>query len=623
MSLSQQKALASLLSFRTTTIENPLAQRQLGYLWAIAHDAAVIVDLLPEYTLLREPPVALPVVDVTMIPNFEGSMMNVYPSLGCSNPSAWPRGLPVYTTGTAYIANASEMLKGTWHQKNVGVIASVIDGSADVDPLLDETSQHNISFGKAERLLVVPRKVFAPYNARSTFHSKTALWGLNFPLSLPPHTADIFRSYIAQRLFWDVGLNVLYGGPHFQQRKQRINRQSTEVPDHTKWAALIKVLKNWSSRKKTLPSRALELYKLLYKLNFIAVKDVGSLRSWFRGLQSLGYIFPQIVPERGLVVRSFAGDIDKLNKFLLPTMQMFLPTDVEVTFVLDDESPKDHKIGSCLESHGFRVIYEAFPNKNVVQFHGTAGGKKRGTGYDRQQWSHFYTDNYSSANLVGSIDSDAMFFSLLTESTIYDEKKKVICKAINRTIHYKNDGIALRMENVHAYMWIDRFPFWFQRETFQNARSYIAKQWGVSFDRAFDEFSRKKYSEWNIISHYAVYREPSHYTLRLTSSPKGTVSVAGQKGSREEAVTGCCQLFGVGCRSSIINATTHLLRYNHEETGWLRISAGAEAANEHYLQAAELIQSMQVQDFNSRVAACKLFQDSAYPSICSRPGHLQ
>ena len=56
-----------------------------------------------------------------------------------------------------------------------------------------------------------------PYNAQSTLHAHEGLWSLLLPCSVHGRVSDIWRSYIAQRLFWDVGLSLAFVGAHVNQ----------------------------------------------------------------------------------------------------------------------------------------------------------------------------------------------------------------------------------------------------------------------------------------------------------------------------------------------------------------------------------------------------------------------
>ena len=68
-----------------------------------------------------------------------------------------------------------------------------------------------------ERPLVLPRDTFAPANAQATLHTRAGLWATLLPRTVHGRVSDIWRSYIAQRLFWDVGLSLAFVGAHVTQ----------------------------------------------------------------------------------------------------------------------------------------------------------------------------------------------------------------------------------------------------------------------------------------------------------------------------------------------------------------------------------------------------------------------
>ena len=47
-------------------------------------------------------------------------------------------------------------------------------------------------------------------------------------------------------------------------------------------------------------------------------------------------------------------------------------------------------------------------------------------GYHRQLWATFWLDNYTDAEIIGVIDSDAMIYSFITLSTILTENNTKI-----------------------------------------------------------------------------------------------------------------------------------------------------------------------------------------------------
>ena len=46
----------------------------------------------------------------------------------------------------------------------------------------------------------------APFNAQATLFMRDALWALLLPITVHGRISDIWRGYLVQRLFWDIGL---------------------------------------------------------------------------------------------------------------------------------------------------------------------------------------------------------------------------------------------------------------------------------------------------------------------------------------------------------------------------------------------------------------------------------
>jgi hypothetical protein len=140
--------------------------------------------------------------------------------------------------------------------------------------------------------------VFAPYNAQSTLHTTAALWALLLPTSLHPRVSDIWRSYVAQRLFADIGVRVAFHSPIAAHIRKSNNDSLTDLksqlPLFTDTLDLLRALRAWKGRAATLPGRAEELYVHLYEEGYLGLQDVALLQLWLAALFEAGYAFPQL-----------------------------------------------------------------------------------------------------------------------------------------------------------------------------------------------------------------------------------------------------------------------------------------------------------------------------------------
>jgi len=109
------------------------------------------------------------------------------------------------------------------------------------------------------------------------------------------------------------------------------------------------------------------------------------------------------------------------------------------------------------------------------------------------------------------VDSDATFYSYLTDGDIFAEDGRIlltVLKVSPNSPHlflrwaadaypdggYANDKVALQEDSPWECMLASRMPMWFWRSTFQNCRDHIARQWQLPFDEAFKQFSSGPYS---------------------------------------------------------------------------------------------------------------------------------
>jgi hypothetical protein len=140
--------------------------------------------------------------------------------------------------------------------------------------------------------------VYTPYNAQSTLHTQAALWAIMLPSTPHERVADIWRSYIAQRLFADIGVRVAIHSPivgHFRRTNDTADNLIAELPLYVETLPLLRFLRQWRGQSSTLPGRLEELYVQLYELGYVGLSDVYLVQHWIAALLDTGYVFPPIV----------------------------------------------------------------------------------------------------------------------------------------------------------------------------------------------------------------------------------------------------------------------------------------------------------------------------------------
>lgn len=205
-----------------------------------------------------------------------------------------------------------------------------------------------------------------------------------------------------------------------------------------------------------------------------------------------------------------------------------------------------------------------------------------------------------NVSIIGVLDADAMIFSYLTEATIMSHDKLIYMRA-GPGDNYKMDTVALKEPTPYEFMWVNRFPVWMWRETYQHVRNHIASVWNATFDDAFEQFSSGRFSQFNIMSNYAVQRTPEWYKLVLPNDRRGVVSVGCNICREEDIALGCCVTYG-NC-SGTENA--FLSRYTTYNVTWGRAVTDVYKAD---------LPEFPVDHAGRR--ACREFFDGEYRPIC-------
>ena len=147
----------------------------------------------------------------------------------------------------------------------------------------------------AASALVIPRGTFAPYNSHSTIHLYEALWSLLLPQSVHKRVADIWRSYIAQSLFYLIPDACLMFTPpavtgHITESPSYVD----ELPLYARSSHVVNLLKYHLMSFDTFEEALLGVYELMYKSRTLSKDDVTLVKHWISDLKLVGYEFPKL-----------------------------------------------------------------------------------------------------------------------------------------------------------------------------------------------------------------------------------------------------------------------------------------------------------------------------------------
>jgi len=225
----------------------------------------------------------------------ETNSFNPYPLMGAPFLPSWPRGFPL-----SHIKNnhsyATKLKKIP--AKEVGIIQSLANHDPDVDAIYRLTQPIPFDFPSTGKPVAVPKNSYAPYNAQATLHTYDALWSLLLPVTVHGRVSDIWRGYITQRLFRDIGLRLVFSPSTVVQDRNVHNYLAdfnSENDLYERSLKLIEQLQEWPLTCQDLPGRIEELWILMYEHGYLKIDDVIMVQAWLSSLLSAGYKFPKIV----------------------------------------------------------------------------------------------------------------------------------------------------------------------------------------------------------------------------------------------------------------------------------------------------------------------------------------
>lgn len=311
LSVSDQGALYKNLGIVQEISWNHFGRKNIGYLFAIRHNAELIFDMDDDNIV--EPALLPDSIPQLCVGTQDHTIINPYPYFG--QKYIWPRGLPLThaknTTSTAtFVSYNKESCK------NIGILQSLADNDADVDAILRLTSHHYpVTFDKRAFVIEIKNGNFAPFNAQATLFAKSCFWALLLPLGVHGRVSDIWRSFIAQTLMKLTGNTLAFSSPWVKQNRTThdiLADFDAEIPLYTQTLELISFLKDWECFYDSFEMCMEQLYCDLYDFDILGGSDVFLVRSWLSDLKSNGYYFPKILRSQSTK--------DKKDDIQLPTV---------------------------------------------------------------------------------------------------------------------------------------------------------------------------------------------------------------------------------------------------------------------------------------------------------------
>lgn len=279
-SIERQKAL----DFKLAKIlpSNHYARKNLGYLVAMSKGAEIIIetddDNLPLQNFWDN---RTKTVNAHLLNNKD--WVNVYKYF--TDIQVWPRGFS--------LENIKDKLPEL--EELVSVECPIQQGLADKNPDVDAIYRLilplQIIFNKAENIALGDNS-FCPFNSQNTTWFKEAFPLLYLPSYCSFRMTDIWRSFVAQRIAWTCGWQILFHQSSMWQQRNDHNLIADfcdEVPGYLNNAQIYKSLKDLELQNGIdhLAINMIRCYEKLIDLKLVSYTEIDLLKAWLKDIINL------------------------------------------------------------------------------------------------------------------------------------------------------------------------------------------------------------------------------------------------------------------------------------------------------------------------------------------------
>lgn len=209
LSIDEQKRLYGALADAIPT--RSYARKNLGYLYAMANGARVIIDTDDDNRPMPSFPSAFSQgTDGVRVGGAD--WVNVYRYFTAAN--VWPRGLPLDRV-------REEGNKQAAGQAHCPIQQYLADLDPDVDAIYRLLEPAPLRFRADAETVILEDGTFCPFNSQNTVIFPDAFELTYLPCFVNFRMTDIWRSFVAQRVLWEQGHRLAFRGPTvYQERNQ-------------------------------------------------------------------------------------------------------------------------------------------------------------------------------------------------------------------------------------------------------------------------------------------------------------------------------------------------------------------------------------------------------------------
>jgi len=253
------------------------ARKNIGYLAAMRDGADIIIETdddnipLEAFWQPRQRHQTAPLVT-------RRGWCNAYGYFTSAN--IWPRGFPLDRLREK--VSPAQSLKTLTN--DCPIQQGLVDENPDVDAIYRLMLPLPINFEQG-RKVILDQGVWCPFNSQNT-----TFWREAFPLLyLPCHCSfrmtDIWRSFVAQRLAWEMGWRLQFHSStmlHKRNEHELMRDFADEVPGYLQNARIGRCLEDLPLRsgRNSISDNLVKAYEALVRLGVIAAEELPLVRIW-------------------------------------------------------------------------------------------------------------------------------------------------------------------------------------------------------------------------------------------------------------------------------------------------------------------------------------------------------
>ncbi|HKR03024.1 MAG TPA: STELLO glycosyltransferase family protein [Bacteroidia bacterium] len=257
--------------------EKKYSRKNIGYLIAISNNHNVIVetddDNFPLTPFWKKTEINYSAYHIE-----NRGWVNVYAYF--IQQKVWPRAFPLEHVNDEVPAMSEFKFKEILCPVQQGLA----DENPDVDAIFRLVKMLPVKFKKSPSI-ALGNNTWCPFNSQNTKWFKPAFPLLYLPTYCSFRMTDIWRSFIAQRIFWTNGWSLLFHKPTVYQLRNEHNILrdfKEEIPGYLNNNLFVQTLEKLELKtgEKNIYDNLLKCYEAIIKLELIEEKEMELLEAW-------------------------------------------------------------------------------------------------------------------------------------------------------------------------------------------------------------------------------------------------------------------------------------------------------------------------------------------------------